>query len=122
ELAGEGEEIDAPDDGAPDDDAPDDEDQQEEDESEEPAAAVDGPAPDDDDEPVDEGAAGPVDRLCGSCADQGECGTAEDACLLDQTTGETFCARSCADAPCPAGYDCLEIDPSWDPQCVRQGE
>ena len=61
----------------------------------------------------------PVGGLCTACSDTGDCGGEGDFCIVNESSGERFCARECADsADCPVGYDCAYVQNSSVRQCA----
>ncbi len=49
----------------------------------------------------------PLKGFCEPCAADGECGGAEDNCLLDSKLGQKFCSKACSGvADCPRGAGC----------------
>ncbi|MEZ4433767.1 MAG: hypothetical protein R3F65_15275 [bacterium] len=58
----------------------------------------------------------PPRGLCGACEGDAQCGGVDDLCLpLLGAGGATFCARDCADRPCPDGFECRTL--GADRQC-----
>jgi len=64
----------------------------------------------------------PMGGLCAPCQDQAQCGGADDYCLLNNATGESFCGSDC-NSGCPSGFQCVLLDP-WAQisQCVPTGQ
>lgn len=61
----------------------------------------------------------PVGGLCTSCYDGNDCGGDGDYCIVNESSGERFCARECAEPDdCPAGYECAWILNSDTRQCT----
>lgn len=65
--------------------------------------------------------------LCSACRGDDECGGFFDLCVRNVVSGETFCGRDCdpsRTSDCPAGFACVDIGQSDDPnqqgpfQCV----
>lgn len=60
----------------------------------------------------------PTGGLCASCQDQSQCGDANDYCLRNNVTGESFCGQDC-NSGCPANFQCVMLDPMAQiSQCV----
>lgn len=64
----------------------------------------------------------PESWLCGSCAGQGECGDADNACVRNNASGETFCAEACDAGSCPVGYYCQDLGAQFPMQCLPEGD
>jgi hypothetical protein len=61
----------------------------------------------------------PVGGLCTACADGDDCGGGDDYCVVNDLTGERFCARQCVDnGDCPGGYECAPLTNSDQRQCA----
>lgn len=61
----------------------------------------------------------PVGGLCTACAGADDCGGGDDYCIVNENSGERFCARECTEpADCPAGYECAWIENSDTRQCA----
>jgi hypothetical protein len=61
----------------------------------------------------------PVGGLCTACADGDDCGGPDDYCVVNEATGERFCARECLnDEHCPPGYECAPLRNSDRRQCA----
>lgn len=60
--------------------------------------------------------------LCASCSGQGQCGSDDNACLHNNTTGEEFCAIACDSGSCPAGYYCQDLGERFPLQCLPNGD
>src|SRR5687768_14275678 len=55
----------------------------------------------------------PVGGLCTACSDTGDCGGQGDFCIVNESSGEQFCARDCTDSgDCPVGYECAPLQNS----------
>ncbi len=59
----------------------------------------------------------PIGGLCTSCDSGSDCGGRDDDCLRT-SDGEHFCGRDCGSRGCPTGYECVDVNDSYDPQCV----
>lgn len=57
------------------------------------------------------------DKLCTTCSNHSECGGANNYCLRNNLTGETFCGIDCSNSTCPENYYCEYITSSMQ-QCV----
>lgn len=60
--------------------------------------------------------------LCQPCTLDGQCGGAEDRCLT-MPAGDQGCTQACdpeAEAPCPGGFVCSQVDEAGDFQCVPE--
>ena len=69
-------------------------------------------------EPLGTDVVGPL-GLCAPCADSGECGDPNDACVRHQDEDRGFCGRDCDEQRgCPDGYICVELENSPLLQCV----
>ncbi len=55
------------------------------------------------------------DFLCKTCQSDTDCGGLSDLCV--GLADGNFCGRSCANRPCPEGYDCIQGGGDTAPQC-----
>jgi hypothetical protein len=57
--------------------------------------------------------------ICSPCETSGDCGGADDLCIINSVSGGTFCAGACVDeVDCPKGFLCIPIQGASANQCV----